>query len=135
MILLQIRCYYGNDKDDNVSFVILETFWYYYHLKIMMEILNNFLPVGNVITFIISILQTFLICIFFAPFLHQRLWKCSHHALQSYGSSLFFIFWCKMGRKLTWISLLRNCFYMHYKMHFLTFYVKLYIHSFFFLVN
>ena len=58
MILLQMRSVYcGNDKDDNVTFfhsggfLILSL-----SLKIMMEILNDFLQVGNIGTFIISIL-------------------------------------------------------------------------------
>ena len=43
-------CYYGNVKDDNVSF------YYSGGLKIMMEIMKNFLRVGNIVAFIISIL-------------------------------------------------------------------------------
>ena len=71
-------------------------------LKIMMKISNDSLWIGNIVTFIISILQTF--CIFFVPFLHQRLWQCSDHVLQSYGSSIFFIFcekWDASWRKLS----------------------------------
>ena len=59
MILLHIGSVYcGNDKDDNVftyysgSFLILLTL----SLKIIIEILNDVLRVGNIVTFIIFIL-------------------------------------------------------------------------------
>ena len=50
-------CYYENDKDDNVSFYYSGGFLIVLSLslKIMMEILNDFLPVGNIVTFLISI--------------------------------------------------------------------------------
>ena len=58
MILLQIRCYYENDKGDNVSFYYSEGFLILLSLsiRIMMKILNDFLRVENIVTFIISVL-------------------------------------------------------------------------------
>ena len=59
MIFLQIHsAYCGNDKDDNVTFYYSGGFLILLSLslKIMMEILNDFLWVGNIVTFISSIL-------------------------------------------------------------------------------
>ena len=51
-------CYYENGKDDNVPFYYSRGFLILLSLslKIMMEILNDFLWVGNIVTFISSIL-------------------------------------------------------------------------------
>ena len=68
-------CCYGNDKDDHVSFDYSGDVLIFLSLslKTMMGILYVFFRVGNIVTFIIFVLWTFLISIFLAPFFHQRL--------------------------------------------------------------
>ena len=68
--------YHGNDKDDNVSFYYSGDFLILLLLSsllIMMEILNDFLRVGNICNLYYFYTIDFLICIFFVPFSHQRL--------------------------------------------------------------
>ena len=94
-----------------LPFIILEAFWYYYGN------IERFLAGWKYCNLYYSYTIDFFNLYIFGPFLHQRLWQGSDHVLRSYGSSIFFIFWCKMERKLTWISaqyFLRSSYiYMH----------------------
>ena len=144
MIISNTLYYYGNDKDYNVSFdysggflVLLLSL----SLMTMMEILNNFLQVGNIVIFIVSIPQTFFSLYSFCPIFAPKFITMFYHVLQSYGSSIFFIFWCKMRHKLTlnqrsvfftqqllFICIIK-CVYLPFMLN------CTYIYSFFFLVN
>ena len=64
--------YYGNDKDQNLSFYYSKGFksLLLLSLLIVMGILSDFLQVGNNVIFFISILQTLILyicCPIFAP--------------------------------------------------------------------
>ena len=94
-------------------------------LLIMMVIFNDFLRAGNIVIFIISILKAFLMCIFFVPFSHQRLEQCCDHVYKVMVEAYSLSFWCKWD--VSWHTLavsiffLKATFYLHYKMHFLSF--------------
>ena len=104
-----------NDDYDNVSFYYSEVFLMILlslslsllllslllsSLMIMMEILNDFLQVGNIVTFIISILETFSTCIFLSHFRtkgYNNVLTMSYNVMaQTYSFRLM-----QSGRKLT----------------------------------